>query len=154
MVACFSQRGEVLYASTSRARCLGTTPNRFFFRAWGLGQLRRSRSSTDHRILSTNPRGIPPFLVKIYIPPHFTHNRWYTPFCLKPYPFLFKSEHGTTEQPARPPTSIWCCGPIQRPFSGVADPYKSTTCGTSCAADAAQMVHTGAADTTGPLFSC
>ena len=29
-----------------------------------------------------------------------------------------------------------------RPVFGVADPHKSPTCGTSCAADATQMIHT------------
>ena len=31
-------------------------------------------------------------------------------------------------------------------FGTVADPHKSPTCGTSCAADTAQLIHTGATD--------
>ena len=57
---------------------------------------------------------------------------------------LRRDGHRTTEQPACAPNSVRCCGPTLRPVSGVADPHKSPTCGTSCTADATQNdSHTG-----------
>ena len=157
-VDCFSQRGEVLYAA-QRARKRDLTPSRhahgvqvppqtvlFFFERGDMGQQDvQIGSSTDHPILSTNPRGRPPFLPKIYIPPHFVHR--YTLFCLKPYPPfcsmanpLRRNGRRTTQQPACRPTSIWCCGSTQRQLSGAADPHKIPIYGTLCAADTTQMI--------------
>ena len=126
-------------ASRSCARCLGTTPQTFFFfRAWGLGQ--QERSNRGQLALQTTPfcqqtPGVDPHFCKRFLctPPFCSHR--YTLFlkknqnaprpsehCLnpyKPYPF-FLMTNPLRGMDTAPLNSLHA----DRPVLGVADPHK------------------------------
>ena len=63
----------------------GHHPKRLFFFELGDGANKgvQKGCSTHYPILSTNPQGRPPVVLKIYKLPHFVHHS--TPLCSRPY---------------------------------------------------------------------